>query len=69
MTPFMLGVIIASMVWILSDGVYSWTLYLNAPSYEGSPKQTFWRDHWVRLARIIVSVAVLVICLKELQGV
>jgi len=69
MTPFMLGIIIALMVWILSDGVYSWTLYLNAPSYEGLSKQTFWRDHWVRLVRIIVSVAVLVICLKELQGV
>ena len=42
--------------WIFSDGVLSWTLYLNAPSYEGSKKQTFWRDHWVRFIRMILGV-------------
>lgn len=48
-------------VWILSDGIYSWLLYLNAPSYEGSKKQTFLRDHWVRLVRCICAVTVIVI--------
>jgi len=46
--------------WIVSDGIYSWTLYLNAPSYEGSPKQTFLKDHWVRLARILCGIALIV---------
>ena len=43
-------------MWIFSDAIFSWTVYLHAPSYEGSPKQTFWRDHWVRLARMIASL-------------
>jgi len=40
-------------MWIISDGILSWTLYLNAVSYENGRKQTFRRDHWVRLVRII----------------
>ena len=48
-------------MWIISDGVLSWTLYLNAPSYEGSKKQTFKRDHWVRLARILAGIALMTI--------
>lgn len=48
-------------LWIVSDGILSWTLYLNAPSYEGSKKQTFCRDHWVRLVRIICGLALIVI--------
>ena len=42
--------------WILSDGILSWTLYLNAPSYEGSSKQTFKRDHWVRFIRCVLGI-------------
>lgn len=45
--------------WVVSDGILSWTLYLNAPSYEGSIKQTFCRDHWVRLCRIIAGIAII----------
>ena len=44
-------------VWNASDGIYSWTLYLNAPSYQGNAKQTFLVDHWVRLVRIILAIA------------
>jgi len=47
--------------WLLSDAIYSWSLYLNAPSYEGSPKQTFKKDHWVRLLRGILSVILIII--------
>jgi len=47
--------------WVFSDGIYSWTLYLNAPSYEGSKKQTFKRDHWVRLVRIACGIALMII--------
>jgi len=46
-------------MWVISDGILSWTLYLNAPSYEGSKRQTFFRDHWVRLARIIIGMAII----------
>lgn len=48
-------------MWIVSDGVLSWTLYLNAPSYEGSKKQTFLRDHWIRLIRIICGIVLIVL--------
>ena len=48
-------------MWIFSDGILSWTLYLNAPSYEGSKKQTFIRDHWIRLIRILCGIALMVI--------
>ena len=46
-------------MWIFSDGILSWTLYLNAPSYEGSKKQTFLRDHWVRFVRIVLGVVLM----------
>lgn len=48
-------------MWILSDGILSWTLYLNAPSYEGSKRQNFKRDHWVRFVRIICGIALMVL--------
>ena len=58
-TANLAGIILCALaMWFFSDGVYSWTLYLNAPSYEGSKRQTFLRDHWVRLTRIIGSFAV-----------
>ena len=46
-------------MWVISDGILSWTLYLNAPSYEGSKRQTFFRDHWVRALRIIIGIAII----------
>jgi hypothetical protein len=55
-------------LWMLSDGILSWTLYLNAPSYEGSPKQTFLRDHWVRLVRILGGIALMAIGGIEIYG-
>jgi len=47
-------------MWILSDAILSWSLYINAPSYEGSKKQTFKRDHWVRLVPGICGVLLMV---------
>ncbi len=52
-------------MWILSDGILSWTLYANAPSYEGSKKQTFLRDHWVRATRIGLGMALIVMECKK----
>ena len=48
-------------LWLISDGILSWTLYINAPSYEGSKKQNFKRDHWVRLVRILCGIALVII--------
>lgn len=45
--------------WLLTDGIYSWILYLNAPSYEGSKRQSFLRDHWIRMVRIILAVLII----------
>lgn len=58
----MIGHIISLIgMWFLSDGIYSWKLYVNAPSYQGSSKQTFRRDHWIRLLRIILSIVLICI--------
>jgi len=46
-------------MWILSDAILSITLYLNAPSYEGSKKQTWKKDHWVRAVRGICGIALM----------
>jgi len=48
-------------MWILSDGILSWTLYLNAHSYENARKQTFRHDHWVRLVRILCGIALIIL--------
>ena len=47
-------------LWVVSDGILSWTLYLNAPSYDGTPKQSFKKDHWVRLTRIIIGTGLMI---------
>ena len=47
-------------MWIVSDAILSWTLYFNAPSYEGSKRQTFRKDHWVRLVRLICGVVIII---------
>lgn len=65
MIGYLLGII---GCWILSDGILSWTLYQNAPSYEGSSKQTFLRDHWVRLVRILLGIAIMVIGSTLISG-
>jgi hypothetical protein len=45
--------------WLISDCIYSISLYMNAPSYEGSKKQTWRRDHWVRLVRGIIGLSII----------
>lgn len=47
-------------MWLFSDGIYSWVLYHNAQCYNGG-QQTFWRDHWIRLIRILIGVVLMVI--------
>ena len=47
-------------VWIISDAIYSWSLYKGDKNYKGNP-QDFCNDHWVRLLRGILGVALVVI--------
>jgi len=64
----MIGYIVGLIgMWIFSDGILSWTLYMNAPSYEGSSRQNFKRDHWVRLVRMACGVALMIIgCYEQM---
>lgn len=48
-------------MWIFGDAILSWTLYLNAPSYEGSKRQTFKRDHWVRAVRMACGITLMIL--------
>jgi len=48
-------------MWILSDAILSYTLYVNAPSYEGTKKQTWKKDHWVRGVRGLCGIILMII--------
>ena len=45
--------------WMVSDAIYSITLYINAKSYDGR-KQTWRNDHWVRIVRLLWGIAFIV---------
>ena len=57
MTDYLLGIIGA---WLFSDGLYSILLYLNAPAYHGK-KQTWRKDHWIRVCRMTLGVILIVL--------
>ena len=57
MIAYFLGII---GCWLLGDAIYSWTLYANAPTYDDNKKQTLKKDHWVRLVRGILGIALMV---------
>ena len=58
----MIGYVIGLIgMWIFSDAILSFTLYVNAPSYEGSKKQTWARDHWVRAVRAICAIVLMIL--------
>jgi len=46
-------------VWILSDGLYSIALYLNSPSFRPGEKQSWRKDHAIRLIRIACGIALI----------
>ena len=48
-------------MWVASDAILSYTLYINAPSYDGTPKQTWAKDHWVRAVRLLCGIILMVI--------
>ena len=47
--------------WLLSDAVYSILLYLTAPSVDGVTRQTWGRDHSIRIVRGVLAIVILVI--------
>ena len=42
--------------WLVSDAIYSLLLYLTAPGCEGVKRQTWARDHWVRIVRLLIGL-------------
>lgn len=57
MMPYILGLI---DMWLLSDAIYSYTLYAGSQSWRGD-RQTWAKDHWVRLVRGLLAIAIIVI--------
>lgn len=51
--------LIAAGVWILSDSIYSIMLYLTAPGCEGVKRQTWKRDHWLRVLRGLLAILII----------
>jgi hypothetical protein len=58
----MMGYILAIIgTWLLSDAIYSYTLYANAPTYDDKKRQTWKKDHWVRAVRGGLAIIIIVI--------
>ena len=47
--------------WLLSDAVYSILLYLTSPSVDGVMRQTWARDHSIRVVRGVLAIVILII--------
>ena len=58
MTGYILGLL---GMWIFSDAIYSYVLYVNAPTYNSSSRQTWKKDHWVRAVRAAMAIAIMII--------
>lgn len=52
--------LIAIGVWILSDAIYSYSLYLDKLGTDGKRIQNWKRDHWVRAVRAILGIVLIV---------
>jgi len=50
--------VIAIGWWNIHDAIFSISLYLNKDGYHGK-KQTWRKDHWVRVVRLIGGIALL----------
>lgn len=44
-------------MWCLTDGWFSMSLYWGLKA--GERQQTFWRDHYIRVIRIIIGVVLI----------
>ena len=45
--------------WLMSDSIYSYVLYQHSQSWRGD-RQSWAKDHWVRLVRLILSIGIIV---------
>ena len=46
-------------MWIFSDGAYSIALYLNTPSFRSGEKQSWKKDHAIRLVRSLLGIGLM----------
>ncbi len=46
--------------WLLSDSIYSWSLYNGKANWHGNT-QNFVHDHWVRLLRGLLAIGIIYI--------
>jgi hypothetical protein len=46
-------------MWNLTDGWFSMSLYWGLKA--GDRQQTFWRDHYIRVIRMIIGVVLIII--------
>jgi len=51
--------IVCAGMWCITDGWFSMSLYWGLKA--GERQQTFWRDHYIRVIRILIGIG-LVIC-------
>ena len=51
--------LVGAGVWLISDAVYSYCLYAHSQSWRGD-RQTWFKDHWVRLVRLVLAVGIVV---------
>jgi len=61
MSPILIYCVGLMGMCLVHDAIYSISLYFNAPSYDGSPRQTWRKDHWVRCARGLLGIALMII--------
>ena len=45
--------------WILSDAIYSYSLYKGGKNYKGNP-QDWANDHWVRAVRAVCGITLII---------
>jgi len=58
------GALLATIgTWLLSDAIYSYTLYAHSQSWRGD-RQTWLKDHFVRLIRAILAIVIIIIGVK-----
>jgi hypothetical protein len=60
-----MGIILVGIgVWLFSDALYSYSLYLDRLGTDGKRIQNWRRDHWVRLVRAILAIIIIIIGVK-----
>jgi hypothetical protein len=53
--------LIIAGTWLLSDAIYSYSLYLDRIGTDGKRIQNWRRDHWVRAVRAILAIWIIVV--------